>query len=92
MTKGVEEVEEMIEETTEELKRGKSTKPMVQKFPFSPESRIAELERKNAALEQIVKELQARIEELNKPLSKLLEELREEYRKEKLKKGIKSLH
>ena len=34
-------------------------KPIVQKFPFSPELRIAELERKNAVLKQTVKELQA---------------------------------
>jgi len=63
-----EEADRIIEifgQSAEDTGGGKKIfKPIVQKFPFSPELRIAELERKNAVLEQTVKELQARTEEL----------------------------
>ena len=64
---------------------------VVQKFPFSPELRIAELERKNAVLERTVKKLQAQVEELKRPLPEVLEELGKELGEE-LRKENKLSH
>ena len=83
--------EEVIKETTKGLEKKRGTKPVVQEFPFSSESRIAELEKEVTTLKQIVKELQVRIGELERPLSEVLEELGKELGEE-LRKENKLPH
>ena len=76
-----EEVDRIKEVFGQNAKGGiekKAFEPPVQGFPFSPEavfvSKITELERKNAALEQKVEELKAELEMYKRPLTEVLEE------------------
>ena len=69
----------------------KTLEPPVQEFSFSPELRIAELEREVKVLKQIVKKQQVQIEWFKRPFSEVLEEAAKELGEE-LKKENKSFH